>query len=111
MQKPAVDDIVDDSTAIAIEQKNLGNTPRSTVGTVTEVYDYLRILLARLGTRYCPACDLAVGTQTADEVVDKLMAAADGTRAYLMAPVEIEVGQQYETLGAEIRAAGYARVR
>ncbi|MCL4207581.1 MAG: excinuclease ABC subunit UvrA [Pirellulaceae bacterium] len=111
MQKPKVDHIDGLSPAIAIEQKNLGNTPRSTVGTVTEIYDYLRILLARLGQPYCPDCDLPVGTQTGDEVIDKIMAEPDGTRLYLMAPVEIEVGRQYESLWDEIRAAGYARVR
>jgi excinuclease ABC subunit A len=92
MQKPKVDHIDGLSPAIAIEQKNLGNTPRSTVGTVTEIYDYLRILMARLGQPYCPDCDVPVGTQTADEVIDKIMAEPEGTRLYLMAPVEIEVG-------------------
>ena len=71
MQKPQLDHIDGLSPAIAIEQKNLGHTPRSTVGTVTEIYDYLRILMARLGKPYCPACDIPIGTQTADEIVDK----------------------------------------
>ena len=92
MQKPKVDHIDGLSPAIAIEQKNLGNTPRSTVGTVTEIYDYLRILMARLGQPYCPDCDVPIGTQTADEIIDKIMAEPAGTRLYLMAPVEIEVG-------------------
>ena len=61
------------SPAIAIEQKQLGHTPRSTVGTVTEIYDYLRILIARLGQPYCPDCDMPIGTQTADEIIDKIM--------------------------------------
>ncbi len=78
MQKPRVDHIDGLSPAIAIEQKNLGHTPRSTVGTVTEVYDYLRILLARLGTPYCPQCDMPVGTQTTDEIVAKVMQAPEG---------------------------------
>ena len=93
MQKPKVDHIDGLSPAIAIEQKNLGNTPRSTVGTVTEIYDYLRILMARLGQPYCPDCDIPVGTQTADEVIDKIMAEPAGTRLYLMAPMEIDVGR------------------
>jgi excinuclease ABC subunit A len=80
MQKPKVDHIDGLSPAIAIEQKNLGNTPRSTVGTVTEIYDYLRILMARLGQPYCPDCDVPVGTQTSDEVIDKIMAEPEGTR-------------------------------
>src|SRR3990172_961076 len=107
MQKPRVDHIDGLSPAIAIEQKNLGHTPRSTVGTVTEVYDYLRILLARLGTPFCPQCDLPVGTQTTDEIVAKIMAAPEGTRLYLMAPVEVSVGQDYESLWSDIKANGY----
>ena len=73
LEKPKVELIEGLSPAIAIEQKNLGSTPRSTVGTVTEVYDYLRILMARLGTPYCPDCDATIGTQTSDDIVDKIM--------------------------------------
>ena len=111
MQKPRLDHIEGLSPAIAIEQKHMGNTPRSTVGTVTEVYDYLRILMARLGQPYCPACNVPIGTQSADEVIAKVMSAAEGERLYLLAPLEIQVGEQYETLWDEIRAGGYARVR
>jgi excinuclease ABC subunit A len=111
MQKPQLEHIEGLSPAIAIEQKNLGHSPRSTVGTVTEIYDYLRILLARLGKPYCPDCDVAIGTQTADEVVDKVMKSAEGTKIYLMAPVEIAVGDNYETLWADMRAKGYVRMR
>ena len=99
------------SPAIAIEQKNLGHTPRSTVGTVTEIYDYLRILMARLGQLHCPECEIPVGTQTVDQVVDGIMAEPAGTRLYLMAPVEIDVGQQYPVLWEQLRATGYHRVR
>ena len=111
MQKPRVEHIEGLSPAIAIEQKNLGNTPRSTVGTVTEIYDYLRILMARLGQPYCPDCDVPVGTQTVDQVIDKIMAEPEGTRLYLMAPMDVEVGREYDSLWDEIRAAGYVRVR
>ncbi len=111
MQKPAVDSIDGLSPAIAIEQKNLGHTPRSTVGTVTEIYDYLRILMARLGQLHCPECEIPVGTQSADQVVDSVLALPQGTRLYLMAPVEIEVGQQYAALWDQLRATGYHRVR
>lgn len=111
MQKPKLEHIEGLSPAIAIEQKNLGNTPRSTVGTVTEVYDYLRILLARLGTPYCPDCLRPVGTQTADQIVDKLMQEEEGTRLYLLAPMEVDVGGSYEALWEEIQAAGYQRIR
>ena len=111
MQKPQLDHIDGLSPAIAIEQRNLGHTPRSTVGTVTEVYDYLRILMARLGTPFCPDCDAVVGTQTADEIVDKVMSVPKSTKLYLMAPVEIDVGQRYESLWEEFRTAGYVRIR
>ncbi len=111
MQKPRLDHIEGLSPAIAIEQKHAGHSPRSTVGTVTEIYDYLRILVSRLGQPHCPACDLPVGTQTADEIIDKIMQRPAGTRLYLMAPLEIEVGEKYEALWEEMRAGGYVRVR
>jgi excinuclease ABC subunit A len=111
MQKPALDHIEGLSPAIAIEQKHMGHTPRSTVGTVTEIYDYLRILMARLGTPFCPSCDIPIGTQTADEIVDKIMAEPADTKLYLMAPLHVEVGDKYENLWAEIRALGYVRMR
>ena len=111
MQKPLVEHIEGLSPAIAIEQKHLGHTPRSTVGTVTEIYDYLRILFARLGKAHCPDCDVPIGTQSADEVIDKIMAHEEGANLYLMAPLEIQVGENYETLWEEIRQAGYPRMR
>ena len=111
MPKPRLDHIEGLSPAIAIQQKHSGHTPRSTVGTVTEVYDYLRILMARLGEPYCPDCNVPIGTQSADEVIGKIMDHAEGTRLYLMAPLSIEVGDQYEALWEEIRGQGYARVR
>jgi len=111
MAKPQLEHIEGLSPAIAIEQKNMGHTPRSTVGTVTEIYDYLRILMARLGQPHCPDCDVPVGTQTCDEIVDKVMDHTAGTKLYLLAPVEIEVGEAYERLWDEMRTAGYNRVR
>src|SRR5262245_24187784 len=111
MQKPAVESLDGLSPAIAIEQKNLGHTPRSTVGTVTEIYDYLRILMARLGLLHCPECEIPVGTQTADQVVDSVLEEPAGSRLYLMAPVQIDVGQQYGPLWDQLRATGYNRVR
>jgi excinuclease ABC subunit A len=111
MQKPQVEHIEGLSPAIAIEQKNLGHTPRSTVGTVTEIYDYLRILFARLGKPYCPKCDVPIGTQTVDEIIEKLLAEPPGTRLYLLAPLEIHVGEKYEALWDDIRAQGYQRMR
>jgi len=111
LEKPRVDQIEGLSPAIAIEQKTLGSTPRSTVGTVTEIYDYLRILMARLGTPYCPDCDKPVGTQTADDIVDKILSYEEGTRLLLMAPVAPETGQSFEQLWDDIKANGYQRVR
>ncbi len=86
MQKPRLDHIEGLSPAIAIEQKHAGHSPRSTVGTVTEIYDYLRIIVSRLGQPYCPACDLPVGTQTADEIIDKIMQRPAGHAALLDGP-------------------------
>jgi excinuclease ABC subunit A len=111
MQKPNVEHIDGLSPAIAIEQRNMGHTPRSTVGTVTEIYDYFRILFARLGQPHCPECDVPIGTQTSDQIVDKLLEEASGTKLFIMAPVEVQVGEQYETLWESLRGAGYVRVR
>ncbi|HUT89538.1 MAG TPA: excinuclease ABC subunit UvrA [Thermoguttaceae bacterium] len=111
MQKPKLEHIEGLSPAIAIDQKHTGHSPRSTVGTVTEIYDYLRILMARLGEPHCPDCGAPIGTQSADEVIAKVMAHPDDTRLYLMAPLEIQVGERYEALWDEIRASGYVRVR
>ncbi len=111
MEKPKLDHIEGLSPAIAIEQKHSGHSPRSTVGTVTEIYDYLRIVMARLGEPYCPACDVPIGTQTTDEIVAKILAHPTGTKLNLMAPVEVNVGERYDALWEELRSAGYARVR
>jgi excinuclease ABC subunit A len=111
LEKPKVEQIEGLSPAIAIEQKNLGSTPRSTVGTVTEIYDYLRILMARLGTPYCPECDAPVGTQTSDQIVDKIMAYDEGQRLLLLSPVSLDTNQTYEQLFAEIQTNGFIRVR
>ena len=111
MQKPLVEQIEGLSPSIAIEQKNLGHTPRSTVGTVTEIYDYFRVLMARLGDSFCPDCESAVITQTSDQVVDKLLAIDDQARLYLMSPIQLEDGSQYDALWDEIRSQGYQRIR
>ncbi|MCA9019021.1 MAG: excinuclease ABC subunit A, partial [Planctomycetaceae bacterium] len=97
--------------AIAIEQKTTGHSPRSTVGTVTEIYDYLRVLYARLGTMYCPDCDVPVETQTTDEVIERILAMDAGTKLLILAPVDINVGQAYETLWEKLRTQGFLRVR
>src|SRR5207253_7135249 len=101
LQKPKVDHVSGLSPAISIEQKSTSKSPRSTVGTVTEVYDYLRILYARLGQPYCPNCGIPVGTQTADEIIDKIQGLAEGSRLYLMASIERRGQEKYETIWAE----------
>tara|TARA_R110002049_G_scaffold47902_3_gene138503 strand:- start:11215 stop:17751 length:6537 start_codon:yes stop_codon:yes gene_type:complete len=111
VQKPRVERIEGLSPAVALEQKNLGHSPRSTVGTVTEIYDYIRILMARLGTMHCPDCHIPVGTQTADQIVDKVMAMPQGTRALLLAPIEVVAGEASKDTWQSLRSLGYQRVR
>ncbi len=81
------------------------------MGTVTEIYDYLRILFARLGHPFCPKCDVPIGTQTADEIVEKVLHLPEGTKVFIMAPIERRDGERYEALWDELRASGFARVR
>jgi excinuclease ABC subunit A len=111
MEKPKVEHVNGLSPAISIEQKTTSKSPRSTVGTVTEVYDYLRVLYARLGQAYCPACGIPVGTQTADEIIDKILSLPEGSKLYLMAPVERHGQEKYEALWDEIRRSGFVRMR
>lgn len=111
VQKPRVERIEGLSPAVALEQKNLGHSPRSTVGTVTEIYDYIRVLMARLGKMHCPTCAIPVGTQTADQIVDKVMAMPEGTRALLTAPIDVKAGDSSKDTWQSLRASGYQRVR
>jgi len=111
MPKPKLEHISGLSPAIAIEQKTVGATPRSTVGTVTEIYDYLRVLFARLGQMFCPDCRQPVIRQTTDQIIDRVMALPSGTRLYIAAPVEIPVGQNYSRLWDRLGTQGYLRVR
>ena len=111
MPKPVVEHIHGLSPAIAIEQKNVGQTPRSTVGTVTEIYDYLRILFARLGVLHCPECEIPVQTQTTDEVIERILTSPKDARLSILAPQEIRVGQAYERLWEKLREQGFRRVR
>ncbi|TWT94803.1 UvrABC system protein A [Botrimarina colliarenosi] len=110
LQKPAVEHIEGLSPAIAIEQRTVGHTPRSTVGTVTEIYDYFRVLMARLGTPHCPDCETPIGTQTADDVTDKVMTEPEGTKLQLMAPIELGATDSYADLFADLLKTGYRRV-
>jgi excinuclease ABC subunit A len=111
MQKPKVEHVSGLSPAISIEQRTTSKSPRSTVGTVTEVYDYLRVLYARLGHPYCPNCQIPIGTQTSDEIIDKLLDLPEGSKLYLMAPLERRGQERYETLWDEVRRSGFVRLR
>ncbi len=111
MEKPDVDAIEGLSPAIAIEQKTGGKNPRSTIGTVTEIYDYLRLLYARAGRAQCPGCGKPIRSQTIEQVVDRLLAFPERTRLYLYAPVvRARKGEHRKEL-ADLRQAGFVRVR
>ncbi|MGM0585320.1 MAG: excinuclease ABC subunit UvrA [Pseudomonadota bacterium] len=111
MQKPDVDHISGLSPAISIEQKTTSKNPRSTVGTVTEIHDYLRLLFARAGTPYSPATGLPIEAQQVSEMVDKVMAMEEGTRAYLLAPIVRDRKGEYRKEFAELRKQGFQRVK
>ncbi len=111
MEKPDVDHISGLSPAISIEQKTTSKNPRSTVGTVTEIYDYLRLLFARAGTPYSPATGLPIEAQQVQDMVDRVMAMADGTRAYLLAPIVRDRKGEYRKEFLELRKQGFQRVK
>ncbi len=109
--KPRVEHVSGLSPAISIEQQTTSKSPRSTVGTVTEIYDYLRILYARLGQPFCPKCDIPIGTQTSDEIIEKIVNLPEGTKLYVMAPFERRGQEKYEAVFEEIRRSGFVRMR
>src|SRR6187401_3443178 len=111
MQKPDVDQIDGLSPAISIEQKTTSKNPRSTVGTVTEIYDYMRLLWARVGVPYSPATGLPIESQTVSNMVDRVMALPEGTRLYLLAPAVRGRKGEYRKELAEWQKAGFTRVR
>lgn len=111
MDKPDVDYIEGLSPAISIDQKTTSRNPRSTVGTVTEIYDYLRLLFARAGRPHCPQCGEPITQQTVDQMVDRLLELAEGTRLLLLAPVVRGKKGEHHKLLDEIRREGYVRVR
>jgi excinuclease ABC subunit A len=111
MQKPDVEHIDGLSPAISIEQKTTSRNPRSTVATVTEIYDYMRLLWARIGVPYSPATGLPIEAQTVSQMVDRVMALPEGTRAYLLAPVVRARKGEYRREIAEWQKAGFTRVR
>jgi len=111
MEKPDVDHIAGLSPAISIEQKTTSKNPRSTVGTVTEIYDYLRLLFARAGTPFSPATGLPIEAQQVQDMVDRVMQMEEGTRAYLLAPIVRDRKGEYRKEFLELRKQGFQRVK
>ena len=111
MDKPDVDFIEGLSPAVSIDQKSTSRNPRSTVGTVTEVYDYLRLLYARAGVQHCPVCDAVVASQTPQQIVDQIRSMDEGTRFQVLAPVVRGRKGEYSELLAELQGRGFSRVR
>jgi len=111
MEKPDVDHISGLSPAISIEQKTTSKNPRSTVGTVTEIYDYMRLLFARAGTPYSPATGLPIEAQQVQDMVDRVMAMEEGTRAFLLAPIVRDRKGEYRKEFLELRKQGFQRVK
>src|SRR5690606_28272402 len=111
MEKPDVDAIEGLSPAISIEQKSTGRNPRSTVGTVTEIYDYLRLLWARCGTPHCPSCRRPVVRQSASQIVDRVLSWPEGSRIEVLAPLVRGRKGEFRELFEEMRRKGFVRVR
>lgn len=111
LDKPDVDAIEGLSPAISIDQKSTSHNPRSTVGTVTEIYDYLRLLYARIGVPHCPHCGVKINPQTIDQIVDQVLLLAEGTKIQVLAPLVSGRKGEYQALIAELRKEGFARVR
>ncbi|HJG38050.1 excinuclease ABC subunit UvrA [Enorma phocaeensis] len=111
MDKPDLDSIDGLSPAVSIDQKTTSKNPRSTVGTVTEIYDYLRLLFARIGTPHCPECGRVIERQTTDQVADKILEAGQGRRAFVLAPVVTDRKGEFAKLLDDLRSEGFSRVR
>ncbi|WP_455020918.1 excinuclease ABC subunit UvrA [Lancefieldella rimae] len=111
MDKPDLDSIDGLSPAVSIDQKTTSRNPRSTVGTVTEIYDYLRLLYARIGIPHCPECGRVIERQTTDQVADKILEAGQGRRALVLAPVVLGRKGEYTKLFEDLRREGFSRVR
>ena len=111
MEKPDVDYIDGLSPAISIDQKTTSKNPRSTVGTVTEIYDYLRLLWARVGTPHCPVCGKEIRQQTIDQIIDQVLELPEGSRIQILAPVVRSRKGEYQKVFEDARRSGYVRVR
>jgi excinuclease ABC subunit A len=110
MDKPDVDHIEGLSPAISIDQKTTSRNPRSTVATVTEIYDYLRLLYARIGEPHCPVCGLPITGQSVDQIADRVLALDEGTRFMVLAPLVRGRKGEHKDVLAQVRAEGFARV-
>ena len=111
MEKPEVDYIEGLSPSISIDQKTTNKNPRSTVGTVTEIYDYLRLLYARVGIPHCPSCGKVITQQTLDQIVDKVLSLPEGSRVQILAPVVRRKKGEHQKIFENARKSGYVRVR
>lgn len=111
LDKPDVDAIEGLSPAISIDQKSTSHNPRSTVGTVTEIYDYLRLLYARIGIPHCPQCSQRINPQTIDQIVDQVLSLPEGSKIQVMAPLVVGRKGEYQSLFTDLRKEGFARVR
>ena len=111
MDKPKVESIEGLSPAISIDQKTTSKNPRSTVGTVTEIYDYLRLLYARVGTPYCPNCGIKIEKQSIDQIVDDIMKLEQGTKIQILGPIVREKKGEYKKIFEEYQKEGYVRAR
>ena len=111
MDKPDIDSIEGLSPAISIDQKTTSKNPRSTVGTVTEIYDYLRLLYARVGIPHCPVCGKEIRRQTVDQIIDKIMTLDEGTRFLVLSPIVRSQKGRHEKVFSDAKKSGYVRVR
>jgi len=111
MDKPDVEYIEGLSPAISIEQKSTSKNPRSTVGTVTEIYDYLRLLYARIGRQHCPSCGSEISPQTVEQIVRRLMSLPEGTKFHVLSPIARQRKGEYKQIFEELATSGFARVR
>ncbi|HOD41607.1 MAG TPA: excinuclease ABC subunit UvrA, partial [Candidatus Wallbacteria bacterium] len=111
MDKPDVDSIEGLSPAISIAQKSISHNPRSTVGTVTEIYDYMRLLYARIGQAHCPECGIPIQKQTVQDIVDKVTAFEAGTKIRILAPIVRARKGQFQDMLIKVKKSGYTRVR
>ena len=111
MEKPDLDYIEGLSPAISIDQKTTSKNPRSTVGTITEIYDYLRLLYARIGIPHCPKCGKEISQQTIDQMVDYLMTLEGGTKLQILAPIVRGKKGEHKKLIEDMKKSGFVRIR